>query len=147
MFYIKVMTEKVPLPIRLLCKASINGVGDSCAFSPRITAGSIVKPIFDAAQVFPLVRTLMKGEVERVSALNSSQFRAGLSSSDFQGLWLSQIVIFVLMLLYKLRCKTYEFRIQWSFLGVFTKWRKVAISFVMSVHQHGKTRLQLDGFS
>jgi hypothetical protein len=46
-FYVKVMAEKVPPTIRLLCKAGINGVGQSCAFSPRITAGSIVKPVFD----------------------------------------------------------------------------------------------------
>ena len=48
MFNIKVMTKKVRLTIRLLCKASINEDGQSYAFSPRITTGSTVKPIFDA---------------------------------------------------------------------------------------------------
>jgi len=48
MFHIKVMTKKVPLTIRLLCQASTNDVGQPYAFSPRITARSTVKPIFDA---------------------------------------------------------------------------------------------------
>jgi len=47
MIYIKVMTKNVPLKIRLLCEASINEVGQSYAFSPRITAGSTAKPVFD----------------------------------------------------------------------------------------------------
>jgi len=48
MFYVKVMKTKVPLTIRLLCKASMNDAGQPYAFSPQITAGSMVKPIFDA---------------------------------------------------------------------------------------------------
>ena len=48
MFYMKVMMKKVPLTIRLLCEASINEDGQSYAFGSRITAGSMVKPVFDA---------------------------------------------------------------------------------------------------
>jgi hypothetical protein len=34
-----------------------------------------------------------------------------------------------------------------QFSGVFAKLRKVTVRFIMSVHPHGTTQLQLDGFS